>query len=60
MDYPIWYWLIFIVIDVALAYWCGLYAQRKGYSRVLFSILGFLFFIITVLVLVILPDKRRG
>jgi hypothetical protein len=38
-----WYGLILLVVDVAFAVFCGLWAQSKGYSVFWFTILGFLF-----------------
>lgn len=58
MDYPAWYWIVSLFIAVAFALWCGWFAERKGYSRVLFSILGFFFFIIAAIVILLLPSKR--
>ncbi len=60
MDYPWWYWLIVFAIDALLALWCGWFAERKGYSRLLFTVLGFLFFIITAVVILVLPSKRTA
>jgi hypothetical protein len=52
-----WYGLILLVVDVAFAVFCGLWAQSKGYSVFWFTILGFLFNVITALVIVLLPNK---
>jgi hypothetical protein len=60
VDYPLWYWILSLVIAVVFGLWCGWYAEQKGYSRVLFTVLGFFFFIITAIVILLLPSKRRS
>ncbi len=52
-----WYWLIWLVIDVLFAWLCASIAGNKGYSPVLFGILGFFFFLITFIVVLVLPRK---
>jgi len=55
-----WYWLVVFLIDVALAWWCGSLAERKGYSRLLFTVLGFIFFLVTLVVILVLPSKKTA
>ena len=52
------YWLISLVIGCC-ARGCALVAGDKGYSPVLFGILGFFFFLITLIVVLVLPRKTR-
>jgi hypothetical protein len=52
-------WFFIVAIDLLCIYFCFTIAERKGYSGLLFAILGLFFFIITVIVLLILPDKRK-
>ena len=52
-----WYGLILLVVDVAFAVFCGLWAQSKGYSVFWFTILGFLFNIVTAIVIVSAPEQ---
>jgi hypothetical protein len=54
-----WYGLILFAVDVAFALFCGLWAQRKGYSVFWFTILGFLFNIVTAIVIAVLPNKYQ-
>ncbi len=37
---------------------CGLIAKTKGYSALLFAVLGFFFSIITLIVVLVIPRKR--
>ena len=53
------YWLIAFAVAIFCAYACAAIAARKGYSPLLFAILGLFFFFITLIVLLILPDKSR-
>ena len=51
-----WYWLS--ARDRLLCAWlCAWLAGNKGYSPVLFGILGFFFFLITLIVILVLPRK---
>ena len=60
MDIPFWYWLISLVIGVLCAWLCASLAGKKGYSPVLFGILGFFFFLITLIVVLVLPKKATA
>jgi MFS-type transporter involved in bile tolerance (Atg22 family) len=60
MDFPVLYFFISLFIAVVFALFCGELADRKGYSRVLFSILGFFFIIITLIVILVLPSKQTS
>ena len=55
-----WYWLFSFIIAVIFAWICATLAARKGYSPVIFGILGFFFFIITLIVILVLPAKRNA
>jgi len=37
---------------------CALIAKSKGYSAILFAVLGFFFSIITLIVILVIPRKR--
>jgi membrane associated rhomboid family serine protease len=55
-------WLLYIlslIVAVLFAWLCAWIAGRKGYSAWLFGILGFFFFFITLIVVLVLPDKNR-
>jgi hypothetical protein len=52
-----WYGLIMAIVSVAFAIFCGLFAQRKGYSVFWFTVLGLLFNVITFVVILVLPNK---
>jgi hypothetical protein len=49
-----------VVVDVICAVFCGSIAARKGYSPMLFSILGLFFFFFTLIVVLLLPAKRTA
>jgi len=53
-----WYWLLSFIVAVIFAWICATLAARKGYSPVVFGILGFFFFIITLIVVLVLPRKQ--
>jgi len=59
MDIAWWYWVASLLITVIFAIICGMLADRKGYSAILFGILGFFFSLITLIVVLVLPDKTR-
>jgi len=52
----IWY-LILLVIWVALAFWPARVASRKGYSWLLFFIFSLFFFFIALLVAYLIKDR---
>jgi hypothetical protein len=54
-----WYGLILAVVSIAFAVFCGLFAQRKGYSVFWFTVLGLVFNVITFVVILVLPNKYR-
>jgi hypothetical protein len=54
-----WYGLIMAIVSVAFAVFCGLFAQRKGYSVFWFTVLGLLFNVITFVVILVLPNKYQ-
>ena len=41
------------------AYACAKIAQGKGYNAILFGILGYFFSIIVLIVVLVLPDRRK-
>jgi len=55
-----WYYVVWLVVDILCAWLCAALAARKGYSPVLFGILGFFFVIITVIVVLVIPDKNAS
>ena len=60
MDFPVWYWFFWFIVAVLLAWLCASIAGKKGYSPVLFGILGFFFFIITLIRVLVLPRKTTA
>jgi hypothetical protein len=57
----VWYlWLISIAIAVAIAAVCYNIAVGKGRSGVLWAVLGFLFPIIALIIIFVLPDARSN
>lgn len=51
-------WLISLVVAVVFAWLCSRIANGKGYSPLLFAILGFFFSCITLVVVLVLPRKN--
>ena len=50
---------IFVLIGgIIAAIICGLISKTKGYSALLFAVLGFFFSIITLIVVLVIPRKR--
>jgi hypothetical protein len=57
----VWYlWLISIAIAVAIAAVCYRIAEGKGRRGALWAVLGFLFPIIALIIIFILPDSRKS
>ena len=54
------YWVVWLAIGILCAWLCAALAGRKGYSPVLFGILGFFFFIITLIVVLVIPNKNKA
>lgn len=52
-----WYWLVSLIVALLVAWLCARIAGSKGYSPVLFGILGFFFWLITLIVVLVLPRK---
>jgi uncharacterized membrane protein len=50
--------IVSFVLAAAVAYACGAIAQRKGRNRIIWFLLGWLFSLITLIVIAVLP--RRG
>ena len=53
------YWTIAVIVEFLCIYLCASIAARKGYSPLLWAILGFFFFFISLIVLLVLPDRNR-
>jgi hypothetical protein len=59
----LWYWMMWmfwVFLAIVCAMWCGAIADGKGYSRVLFTILGFFFIIFTLIVVFVLPARQTA
>jgi sugar phosphate permease len=50
--------IFYLIGGIIAAIICGLIAKSKGYSAILFAILGFFFSIITLIVILVIPRKR--
>ena len=50
--------ILYLIGGIIAAVICGLVAKAKGYSALLFAVLGFFFSIITLIVVIVIP--RRG
>lgn len=50
--------VLYLVGGIIAAVICAVVAKGKGYSAVLFGILGFFFSIITLIVVLIIPRRR--
>ena len=57
-------WLIFIIISLIVAvvcsWWCATRALAKGYSPVVWGVVGFLIPVIAVIVMAFLPRTERA
>jgi hypothetical protein len=53
-----YYYGVSVVLALVFAFVCAAIAGRKGRSRLLWGVLGFLFHIITLIVIALLPSKR--
>lgn len=51
---------IWVVVGLIFAVICGSIAKGKGYSGLLFGILGFLFACITLIIVLVLPRRNPG
>jgi sugar phosphate permease len=49
--------IFYLLGAIIAAILCGVIAKSKGYSALLFAILGFFFSIITLIVVLVLPKK---
>lgn len=47
-----------LILDIIVAIACGTIAKGKGYSAILFGVLGFFFSLITLIVVVVIPRKN--
>ena len=54
------FWIIAIAIAIAIAAVCYRIAEGKGRSGVLWAVLGFIFPIIGLIVIFLLPDTRKS
>ncbi len=50
--------IFYLIGGIIAAVLCGLIAKTKGYSTVLFAVLGFFFSIITLIVVLVIPRRR--
>jgi sugar phosphate permease len=50
--------IFYLIGGIIAAIICGLIAKTKGYSALLFAVLGFFFSIITLIVVLVIPRKR--
>ncbi len=55
-----WLWLISLAIAIVFAVVCYRIAEGKGRSGVLWGILGFLFPIIALIIILVLPSKQTA
>ncbi len=51
--------IFYLIGGIIAAILCGLIAKAKGYSAILFAILGFFFSIITLIVVLVIPRRSR-
>jgi hypothetical protein len=49
---------LLIVAEFIFVIICALVAKAKGYSAILFAVLGFFFSIITLIIVLVLPRRR--
>ncbi len=49
--------ILYLIGGVIAAIICALIAKTKGYSAILFAILGFFFSIITLIVVLVIPRR---
>lgn len=54
------YYISSLVIGIVCAAACYMLAKNKGYSPILFGVLGFFFSIITLIVVLVLPKKKTA
>ena len=52
--------IILLIGGLIAAVICALVAKAKGYSALLFAVLGLFFSIITLIVVIVLPSKKRA
>jgi len=50
--------IFYLIGGIIAAILSGLIAKTKGYSALLFAVLGFFFSIITLIVILVIPRKR--
>jgi len=50
--------IFYLIGGIIAAVLCGLIAKTKGYSALLFAVLGFFFSIITLIVVLVIPRRR--
>jgi len=56
----IFLWLIYFVVVVACVWMCASLAAGKGRSPLLFGILGAFFTVITLIVVLMLPQRQTA
>ncbi len=52
--------ILLLIGGVIAAVICALVAKTKGYSALLFAVLGFFFSIITLIVVLVIPRRTRA
>ncbi|PZS15014.1 MAG: deoxyribodipyrimidine photolyase [Pseudonocardiales bacterium] len=50
--------VLYLIGGVIAAVLCAFIARSKGYSAILFAVLGFFFSIITLIVVLVIPKRR--
>ncbi len=51
--------LFIFVLPIGFAIACATIAKRKGYSEIGFGLLGFFFSIFALILVLVLPDRRK-
>jgi hypothetical protein len=60
MVYPAWYWFVVWIVSVACAVLCGWLAGQKVRSVFWYTLFGYSFFIITLIVVLVVPPKQTA
>jgi hypothetical protein len=55
-----WFWIVGILINLVIAYVCYRIAEGKGRNGIVYGIFGFFFSIITLIVVLVVPDRRTA
>jgi hypothetical protein len=57
---PEWYWWGAWILSVLFAMLCGYIASTRGHSLFWYSLFGCFFLIITLIVVLVLPQKQKA